>query len=55
MSTSVDTGLNLLHFIHKHFLQICVREVAVHLKNKLEVMFKSVDTGLRPESRCALI
>jgi hypothetical protein len=31
MSTSVYTGLNLFNFIPKHFLQICVRKVAVHL------------------------
>jgi hypothetical protein len=31
MSTSVCTGLNPFNFIRKHFLQICVRKVAVHL------------------------
>jgi hypothetical protein len=31
MSTSVYTGLSPINFIHKHFLQICVRKVAVHL------------------------
>jgi hypothetical protein len=31
MSTSVETGLNTFNFIRKHFLQICVRKVAVHL------------------------
>jgi hypothetical protein len=31
MSTSVYTGLNTFNFISKHFLQICVRKVAVHL------------------------
>jgi hypothetical protein len=31
MSTSVYTGLNPFNFIRKHFLQICVRKVAVHL------------------------
>jgi hypothetical protein len=30
MSTSVDTRLNPFNFIRKHFLQICIREVAVH-------------------------
>jgi hypothetical protein len=31
MSTGIYTGLKLFNFIHKHFLQICVRKVAVHL------------------------
>jgi hypothetical protein len=31
MSTSVYTGLNPFNFIRKHFLQISVRKVAVHL------------------------
>jgi hypothetical protein len=31
MSMSVYTGLNPFNFIRKHFLQICVRKVAVHL------------------------
>jgi hypothetical protein len=31
MSTSVYTGLNPFNVIRKHFLQICVRKVAVHL------------------------
>jgi hypothetical protein len=31
MSTSVFTGLNPFNFIRKHFLQICVRKVDVHL------------------------
>jgi hypothetical protein len=31
MSTSVCTGLNPFNFIRKHFLQICVRKVALHL------------------------
>jgi hypothetical protein len=31
MSTSVYTGLNPLNFIRKHFLQICIWNVAVHL------------------------
>jgi hypothetical protein len=30
MSTSVCTGLNPFNFIRKHFLQICVRKVALH-------------------------
>jgi hypothetical protein len=46
MSTSVYTGLNLFNFIRKHVLQICVRKVAVHLKNYLDVMSTSVYTGL---------
>jgi hypothetical protein len=46
MSTSVDTGLNLFNFIRKHFLQICVQKLAVHLQKVLEVMSTSVDTGL---------
>jgi hypothetical protein len=46
MYTSVYTGLNPFNSIHKHFLQICVREVAVHLWKLLEVMSTSVDTGL---------
>jgi hypothetical protein len=48
MSTSVDTGLNPFNFIRKHFLQICIRKVAVHLWKVLEVMSTSVDTGLNP-------
>jgi hypothetical protein len=31
MSTSVYTGQNPVNFILKHFLQICVRKVSVHL------------------------
>jgi hypothetical protein len=31
MSTSVYTGLKPFNFIRKHFHQICVRKVAVHL------------------------
>jgi hypothetical protein len=31
MSTSVSTGLSPFNFIRKHFLQICVRKVAVNL------------------------
>jgi hypothetical protein len=31
MSMSVYTGLKPLNFIRKHFLQICVPKVAVHL------------------------
>jgi hypothetical protein len=34
MSTSVYIGLNPFNFIHKHFLQIFVRIVAVYLKQK---------------------
>jgi hypothetical protein len=46
MFTSVYTGLNPFNFIHKHFLQICVRKVAGHVLKVLEVMSTSVDTGL---------
>jgi hypothetical protein len=48
MSTSVYTGLNLLNFIRKHFLQICVRKAAVHVSKVLDVMSTSVYTGLNP-------
>jgi hypothetical protein len=48
MSTSVYTGPNPFNFIRKHFLQICVRKVAVHLQKLLEVMSTSVETGLNP-------
>jgi hypothetical protein len=48
MSTRVDTGLDPFNFIRKHFLQICVRKVAVHLQKVLEMMSTSVDTGLNP-------
>jgi hypothetical protein len=48
MSTSFDTGLNRFNFIRKQFLQICVRKVAVHLLNVLEVMSTSLYTGLNP-------
>jgi hypothetical protein len=44
MSTRVYTGLNPFNFIRKHFLQICVRKVAVHLQKVLEVLSTSVDT-----------
>jgi hypothetical protein len=40
----VYTGLNPFNFIRKHFLQICVRKVAVHLLKMLEVMSSSVHT-----------
>jgi hypothetical protein len=46
MSTSVDTSLNTFNFIRKHFLQICVRKVALYLQKLLEVISTSVDTGL---------
>jgi hypothetical protein len=48
MFTSVDTGLNTINFIRKHFLQICVRKVAFHLQKVLEVMSRSLYTGLHP-------
>jgi hypothetical protein len=44
MSTNVYTGLNPFNFIPKHFLQIFVLKVAVHLQKVLEVMSTSVDT-----------
>jgi hypothetical protein len=46
MFTSVYTGLNPFNFIRKHFLQICVRKVAMHLYKVLKVMSTSVDTDL---------
>jgi hypothetical protein len=46
MSTSVYTGLNPFNFIHKHFLQICFRKVAVHLPEVFEVMSTTADTVL---------
>jgi hypothetical protein len=46
MSTSVYTGLNQFNFIRKHFMQICVRKVAVHLYKVLEVMSTRFYTGL---------
>jgi hypothetical protein len=48
MSTNVYTGLNTFNFIRQHFLQICVRKVALHLQNLLEVMSTGVYTGLNP-------
>jgi hypothetical protein len=48
MSTSVYTGLNPFNFIGKRFLQICFRNVAVHLWKVLEVMSTSFYTGLNP-------
>jgi hypothetical protein len=48
MSTSVYTGLNSFNFIRKHFLQISVRKVSVHLQNVLELMSTIVYTGLNP-------
>jgi hypothetical protein len=48
MSASIYAGLNPFKFIRKHFLQICVQKVAVHLQKVLEVMSMSVDTGLNP-------
>jgi hypothetical protein len=54
MSTSVYTVLNQFHFIRKHFLQICVRKVAVHLQKMLEVMYTSVDSGLNEIYVCTV-
>jgi hypothetical protein len=48
MSTSVYTGLKSFNVIHKHFLQICVRKVAVHLQKLLQVISTIVYTGLKP-------
>jgi hypothetical protein len=48
MSTSFYTGLNPFNFIRKHFLQMYVRKVAVHLQKVLEGMSTSVYTGLKP-------
>jgi hypothetical protein len=48
MSMSVCSGLNPFNFIRKHFLQICVRKLAVHLQKVLEVMSMSFYTGLKP-------
>jgi hypothetical protein len=44
MSTSVYTGLNPSNFIRKHFLQICVQKVAMHLWKMLEVVSTSANT-----------
>jgi hypothetical protein len=46
MPTSVYTCLNPFNFIRKHFLQICVRKVAVHIWKVLEVVSMTVYTGL---------
>jgi hypothetical protein len=46
MFTTVYTSLKPFNFTLKHFLQICVPEVAVHLNEVLEVMSTSIDTGL---------
>jgi hypothetical protein len=46
MSTIVCTGLNPFNFIRKHFLQICIRKVAVHLQKVLAVTSPIVYTGL---------
>jgi hypothetical protein len=46
MSTSVYTGLDPINFIGKHFLQICVRKVAVHL---LKVLSDVHERLYRPE------
>jgi hypothetical protein len=34
--------------LFENFLQICVRKVAVHLQNVLEVMSTDIYTGLNP-------
>jgi hypothetical protein len=47
MAMNVYTGLNPFNFIRKHFPQICVQKVAVHLYNVLEVMSASVYIGLK--------
>jgi hypothetical protein len=39
---------NPFNFIRKHFLQICVRKVAVNLQEVLEELSTSVYTGLNP-------
>jgi hypothetical protein len=67
-STGVYGGLDPFNFIRKHFLQICVRKVSLHLQKVLGVMSTSFSTGLNPfnfisklsadlrsEIRCALI
>jgi hypothetical protein len=46
MSTNLYTGLNTFNFIRRHFLQICVRNVALHLQEVLEVMSKKIVTSL---------
>jgi hypothetical protein len=48
MSTSVYTGLNPFNFIRKHFLQICLRKVVVHLQNVLEMISTHVYAGPNP-------
>jgi hypothetical protein len=48
MSTSVDTGLNPFKFVRTHFLQICIRKVAVHLQKVLAVTSTIVYTGMNP-------
>jgi hypothetical protein len=40
------TGLNPFNFIRKHFLKICVREVAVHLWKVFELMLTIVYIGM---------
>jgi hypothetical protein len=54
ISTSIYTDLNPFNFIRKHFLRICLRKVAVHLK-VVEVISASVDIGLNlkvPKPTC---
>jgi hypothetical protein len=48
MSTSVYTGLSPFNFICKHFLQICIWKVTVHLQKVLELMSTNVYTDLNP-------
>jgi hypothetical protein len=45
MPSSVRTDLNPFNFIREHFLQICVRNVGVHLQMLLKVMSASVGTN----------
>jgi hypothetical protein len=44
----VCIGLKQFNFIRNHFLQICVRKVAVHLQKVWEVMSTFVYTVLNP-------
>jgi hypothetical protein len=51
MSTSVYTDLKLFNFIRKHFMQIYVRKVAVHIWKLLEVMSSYVHSDF-PNAMC---